>query len=694
MEYSTLFTPMKIGNCEIKNRVVMPSMHIGLANFDGTLSEELINYYEERAKGGVGLIVLETTRINDYHGVTSFLQPSVSKDFHIVRINELAKKIQKHGSKLFVQLQHPGKQTSGLMVNTVPLGVGLGEFHEDTPKKLLKLLPKVKAGVEELDMTFPTVAPSVSEPSAVVNSKVRALKNSEIKELVQEFITGAKRCQLARVDGVELQASQGYLIQQFLSPLTNKRTDEYGGSFENRLRFLEEIVKGIKEACGQEFPIIVRLSVDEFYNKDANGETRGYDLETGLEYAKAVESFGVDAINVSCGTYENFNNWIEPTSYECGWSAYLAKEVKKVTTIPIIASNKIRSPKQAESQLTLNVQDFVALGRSLLADPYWVEKVASGRNDEIKKCTSCLNCIELTLNGAHSGKRGTCAVNPVVGNENQYNNLNKNGNDRVVVVVGAGVAGLTVAEILGKRGFKVVVLEKENRAGGQLNFACVPPKKSEIYNAINDLLVAVDKVGCEIRYNTVASKEVIYTLNPYAIVVATGAKAEKPMNLIGSERTNVYTIVDILSKKVELENKKIVVVGSGLTGLETANLLITQGNEITVIDSDNEIAPSAWFQHKDDLIPKMKDAKTTFLLNTKICTIEEDGIIVSISGSEKTKLYFDGVVLSLGSQSVNDLFLELNEIYERVYSIGDADKIGNIASATTSAYDVAINKIK
>ncbi len=694
MEYSTLFTPMKIGNCEIKNRVVMPAMHLGLANLDGTLSESLISYYEERAKGGAGLIVLETTRVNDNHGVTSFLQPSISKDFHIVRINELANRVQKYGCKLFVQLQHPGKQTSGLMINTATLVAGLGELHEGTAEKVLKLLPKVKAGVEELDITFSTVAPSVSEPSAFVNSKVRALKNSEVKEIVQEFIRGAKRCQLARVDGVELQASQGYLIQQFLSPLTNKRTDEYGGTFENRLRFLEEIIKGIKDVCGKEFPIIIRLSVDEFYKLDENGDIRGYNLETGLEYAKAIESFGVDAINVSCGTYENFNNWVEPTSYDCGWSSYLAKEVKKVTTIPIIAANKIRSPKQAEAQLMFNVQDFVALGRSQLADPFWVEKVKSGREEEIKKCISCLNCIELTLNGALCSKSGTCAVNPRVGKEYQYNALPKTGEGKVVVVVGAGVAGLTVAELLGSQGYKVIVLEKENQVGGQLNLAGVPPKKGEIYNAINDLLLAVESLGCEVHYNTKATKENIQEFNPYAIVIATGAKAVKPVDLAGSELANVYTIEDVLSKKLDVTGKKLVVIGSGLTGLETANLLISQGNDVTVIDSESEIANTAWFQHKDDLIPKLKDAKTTFLLNTQLCSIEEDGINIKIAGSDETKLYFDGVILSLGSKSVNSLYAELSEVYERIYSVGDAEKIGNIASATTSAYDVAINKIK
>ncbi len=693
MEYNTLFTPMNIGTCEIKNRIVFPPIHLGLGNFDGTLSADLIDYYEERAKGGAGLIILEATRVNDNHGVTSFLQPSISKDFHIVRMNELVNRVQKHGSKLFVQLQHPGKQTSSLMVNTVPLGVGLSEIQDGAAKKIINFLPKVKKGIEDLDLTFPTVAPSVSEPSPVVNSKVRALKNSEIKEIIQDFIKAARRCQLAKVDGIELQASQGYLLQQFLSPHTNKRTDEYGGSFENRLRFLKEIILGIRDVCGNDFPVIVRLSLDEFYENYENGDKKGYDLEMGIEYAKALESYGIDAIDVSCGTYENFNNWIEPTSFECGWNSYLSKKVKEVTRIPIIAANKIRSARQAEAQLMFNVQDFVALGRSQVADPYWVEKVKSNSEDDIKRCISCLNCVELTLKGVFNGTPGTCAVNPTVGKENKYNNLLKNGMGRKVVVVGAGVAGLTVAEILSKRGFNVTVLEKENSAGGQLNFAHVPPKKSDIYNCIEDLLVSIQKLGCEVLYNTEGTKDNILKFEPYAVVVATGAKAVKPMNVKGAELSNVYTIEDILSKKVNFNNKKIAVIGSGLTGLETANLLLSQNNEVTVIDSDSEIARTAWFQLKDDIIPKMKKAKATFLLNTQLCSINEDGINVSISGGDETKFYFDGVVLSLGSQGVKALFDELKVELDNVYAIGDAEKIGNIARATTSAYEIAMNVI-
>ncbi len=689
MEYNTLFTPMKIGNCIIKNRVVLPPMHISLGNFDGTLSEKLINYYEERAIGGAGLIILEATRVNDQHGVTSFLQPSISKDYHIVRMNQLVNKVHKQGGKLFVQLQHPGMKTSGLMVNTIPIGLGLSELYDGSVEKILKHLPSIRETVQEMELTFSTVAPSKCENVPIVGGKARALKNSEIKGLVDDFVKGAARCKLAGADGVELQAAQGYLIQQFLSPYTNQRSDEYGGSFENRLRFLKEIILGIKRDCGENFPIIVRLSADELYKSTDNEEQKGYTLETGVEIAKVLETLGVDAIDVTCGTYENINNWIEPTSYDFGWSSYMAKAVKEAVRIPIISASKIRNASQAETLLADGIQDFVALGRSQLADPYWVSKVQSGKEDTIKNCLSCLNCVELIIKGTLSGKAGTCAVNPAVGRERELKELNKNGNNRVVVVVGAGVAGLTAAEVLSERGFKVIILEKSEKAGGQLNFASVPPKKQEIYYAISNLLVSVESLGCEIHYNTKATLEHILALNPYAVVIATGAKAEKPSTVKGASLENVFTVEDVLSKEFNEVGKNFAVVGSGLTGLETASYLIELGNKITVIEAEDEIARTAWFQLKDVLIPKMKEAKTTFLLNTKLCSIEEDGVIVEISENEPTKLFFDGIVLSLGSKSVNSLYEELKNNMNNVYAIGDSEKIGNIARATTSAFDVA-----
>lgn len=288
------------------------------------------------------------------------------------------------------------------------------------------------------------------------------------------------RCQKAGVDGVELHAAHGYLLQQFLSPNTNRRTDEYGGSFENRARFVVEIIKGIKVACGKDYPVVVRLAVDECYAKIGQ-PGKGYALDTGVKYAKAFVEAGADAIDVSSAAYDTYNYWLEPTSFECGWRAYMAEAVKKeVTTVPILAANLIRSPEQAESQLEAGIQDFVCLGRPHIADPHWANKVKEGRSNEVKRCINCLYCIESMMANAYRGQHGCCTVNPTLGEEKRFANLPKDGNGRTVAIVGAGPAGLMAAEILGRRGFKPVVFEKENESGGQLNLADKGPHKEKI----------------------------------------------------------------------------------------------------------------------------------------------------------------------------------------------------------------------
>jgi len=251
------------------------------------------------------------------------------------------------------------------------------------------------------NIALSSVSASKCEPSYFAGGRVRALSRREVKKVIRQFIDGAVRCQKAGVDGVELHGTHGYLIQQFLSPNTNHRTDEYGGSFENRLRFLREIVEGIRKECGN-YPIIVRLTLDEFYSKIGK-PGKGYDLETGVKYAKAIADMGVDAIDVSSAAYDTFNYWLEPTSFECGWRKYLAAAVKKEVNIPVIAANLIRTPEQAEKQLEEGDQDFVSLGRPHIADPHWAEKAQSGREKEIKHCLCCLYCIESMQDTATTG---------------------------------------------------------------------------------------------------------------------------------------------------------------------------------------------------------------------------------------------------------------------------------------------------
>ncbi|MEG0825349.1 MAG: FAD-dependent oxidoreductase [Oscillospiraceae bacterium] len=694
MAYQTMFSPMRIGTCEIKNRIVMPPIHVGMANIDGTPSEKLMDYYEERAKGGTGLIITEITRVNDGHGATTFRQPAMSHDYHIEPMREFAGRIHRHGAKLFVQLHHPGRQNLGIMVNTVPISIACTRICPPFEKLLFKVAPNIGRKMDGKHLTFRSAAPSKCEPSAVAGSYVRALSNREIKKLIRQFIDAAVRCQKAGVDGVELHSAHGYLMQQFLSPNTNHRTDEYGGSFENRLRFLREIIEGIRLACGKAYPVIVRLTVDECYDKIGQ-PGKGYGLEMGVQYAKAIEAMGVDALDISSAAYDTYNYWLEPTSFDCGWRAYMAEAVKKVVSVPVIAANLIRSPEQAEQQLNDGIQDFVALGRPQVADPHWANKVACGEQDEVKRCICCLHCMESMLSGAFSGQSAHCSVNPAMGREKELNALAKDGNGRCVVIVGAGVAGLTAAELLGRRGFHPIVLEKSDQLGGQLQLANKPPKKDKISWCAEDLAFNAKKYGAEIITGVTADAQRIAGYKPYSVIIATGAVAVKPRSIPGVERETVFTTTDILSGKVTLSNQAVAVIGSGLTGMETAELLVEGHNRLTIVEMADDIAPTAWFQHKIDILPKLEAAGTTFITSAKLCAIGENSITLeSTKTGVKAEHRFDSVVLSLGSRSENQLYEAVKDSFKNVYLIGDGKQVGTIASATAQAYHVAVEELK
>ena len=378
MDYKMLFSPMKIGNTEIKNRVVMAPMCMGFGQFDGKVTDIMADHYVERAKGGVGLIITEITRINDVTCASSFGQMALTHDSQIAPLKNMVDRIHSYGAKIFVELHHPGRQNLGLMMGTVPLSVACDKIMGKAYAKLLTgaIIPPGKK-LQDKDIVPRTVAPSKCEKSKMADSVNRGLTKTGIKKLVRQFVQGAVRAQKAGCDGVELHAAHGYLIQQFLSPNTNHRNDEYGGSLENRMRFLNEIIDGIRLACGNDFPLVVRLSVDEMYAKIGQ-PGKGYDLQEGLKIAKALNDKGIDAIDVSSAAYDTFNYWLEPTTFPLGWRKYLAEEVKKVVDIPVIAANLIRSPEQAEQQLEDGIQDFISLGRPLLADPHWVNKVKEG----------------------------------------------------------------------------------------------------------------------------------------------------------------------------------------------------------------------------------------------------------------------------------------------------------------------------
>lgn len=685
MSYDMLFSPMKIGNVEIKNRIVMAPMCMGFGQYNGCATETMMNYYEERAKGGVGLIFTEITRINDITGASSFGQLGMSHDYQIPALKEMANRVHKHNCKIMVELHHPGRQNLGLMIGTVPICNVGSKIMGNLYTKILTgaVIPPGKK-LQDKHIVPRTVAPSKCDRSKMSDSVNRELSNKEVKRLICQFIEGAVRVQKAGCDGVELHASHGYLIQQFLSPNTNKRTDEYGGSLENRMRFLLEIIDGIRANCGKDFPIVVRLTVDEMYSMIGQ-DGKGYNLEEGLKMAKILNDKGIDAIDVSSAAYDTFNYWLEPTTFTPGWRKYLAKEVKNVVDIPVIAANLIRSPKQAEMQLEEGTQDFISLGRPLIADPHWANKVKDGKENLIKRCVCCLYCFESMMKGAYKYTHGHCSVNPFVGREDVK--LKQDGNGRKVVIIGAGCAGLTAAELLSKRGFNVTVLEKECKQGGQLNLASKPPHKDKMNWVCEDLLSNAVNNGAKVLFNVKADKNVIDSYSPDIVINATGGTAIHPKAFNGD---NVVTVTDVLNGSVDIQNKNVAVIGSGMTGLETSELLVSHGNKVTVVEMADEIAPGAWFQQLDDALPVLKKAGTKFLTSHKLLSVSSNGIeLENLKENKATALKVDYVVLSLGVKSDNALFNSIkNSSAYKVYNIGDSAKIGRIANATDSAYQL------
>ncbi|MBQ6588368.1 MAG: FAD-dependent oxidoreductase [Butyrivibrio sp.] len=694
--YDILFSPMKIGTMEVKNRIVMCAAEFSLGEPSGKVTQRLSDYYEERAKGGVGLIIPGICRVNDMAGAATYTQLSMSHDYHIEPMRQLVERIHSHGAKFAIQLHHAGRQGLASSINSLPLVIPIAERFPGFMNLMYKCTP-VLLGMEEKGISFSVQAPSNCPKAPHGATRLHAMSKKEIKSLIKDFIDAAERCKKAGVDAVELHGAHGYLIQQFLSPYTNLRNDEYGGSFENRMRFLEEIVVGIKQRCGKDYPLIVRLTVDEMFARIGKPGV-GYDLETGKRIAKRLEELGVDAINVSSANYDVYNGWLEPTTYEPGWRKYLAKAIKETVNIPVIAANVIRTPEQAEKQLEEGTQDFIASARTFICDPHWARKAMEGHPEDIQRCIGCLNCIRSFMNNAGRGMPGECALNMSIANERAYFNMPKDGNGRKIVVIGAGPSGLTAAKTMAMRGFDVEVYERADKCGGQIIAAAAGPDKERLYWSIEDLKTAAEKAGARLHLGeeiTEATVSKIKELNPEAVIVAAGGRPIRPSSIPGIHERNVIEAPDILLGKEKVQNSQVVVVGSGMTGLEVTEALCNAQNKVTVLEMAPEIAPGAWFQLVDDAMEKIRPYEALFLTSTKLCSIEKDGVsIENLRSHKKEKIAADYVVLAMGVAPNNEVARALKEAgISNVYCTGDAKKSGNIASACHSAYELVM-KIK
>ncbi|MEW9052775.1 MAG: NAD(P)/FAD-dependent oxidoreductase [Neobacillus sp.] len=641
MKYQHLFETGSIGNLRLKNRVVMPPMGTNLAGINGEVTDHQIAYYEERAKGGAGLIIVEFSCIDYEYGKGFINQLRIDDDRFIPGILRLVNAVHKYGTKLFMQIHHGGRQSSSQLI-----------------------------GGNQI------VAPSPIT-CAAIGEEPRELTNTEVKEIIDKYVLAAVRCKNAGVDGVEVHGAHGYLINQFLSPYTNLRTDEYGGSFDNRMKFLEEIILGIREKCGADYPVTVRLSVDEFVEG-------GIDLALGKKIARYLEELGVDALHISAGNYDSMDKVIESSIYKQGWRVYLAEEIKKEVKIPVIAVGVIREPEYANSVISEGKADFVAIGRGQIADPEWSKKAMEGRANEIRRCISCLHCIKTAMSGGHI----QCSINIRAGRELEFPELRKIEVKRNVAIVGGGPAGMEAARVLSLKGYDVTIFEKDNKLGGQLNLVHQPIAKEKMNWMIEYLCNEMKRLNVNVRLNTEATIEEIKALQPYAVFIATGANPIIP-DVEGNHLAMVCDYEDVLLERKELLNKKIAVVGSGMVCYSITSQLAKQDNDVTLIEIPTETGSKVTPHTRQMLVTRLKNAGVEILTGHEVTKIKPNVILLADSRGQQKEIELDHLVFSMGTQSYNPLEDHYCNHFENVFVIGDAINPGSITNAIKDGFEKA-----
>jgi len=646
--FPNLFSEGRISNLTIRNRIVMPPMATNLANEDGSVSQRLIDYYVERAKGGTGLIILENVQVNYPQGKNVCCQLRLDDDKYMPGFFELAEAVHNYDTKIFMQIHHAGRQTT----------------------------PGIIEGLQPVS--------SSSVPCSFLGTQPRELTINEIEELIQKFVNTAVRAKGAMFDGIELHGAHGYLIGQFMSPRTNRRVDQYGGNLERRMHFPLEIIRKIKEAVGNDYPICFRFSADEFIDS-------GNTLEEGKQIAKMLEEAGVHVLHVSSGIYESMPTLLEPSRFEQGWRVYLAEEIKKVVKIPVITVGVIREPEFAEKVIADGQADFVAIGRGLIADPEWSRKAQEGRSNEIRKCISCnIGCIGGRV---FQNLRLRCSINPVVGHEAAYSDIKQSLAKKKVVVVGGGAAGMQAAITAAKRGHQVTLLEKEQCLGGQLEIAAAAPGKAKIGWFHNWLEEELSRVGVEVKPGSPATVESIVALSPDYVILAVGSLPTEPkIRGVEQKKEVVVQAWDVLAGKASFEaGEEVVVVGGGLVGCETAHYLTEKGVKATVLEMLFDIAADMEPISRFDLMQEFNKLGIIVRTGTVVTEITPDGLAVITRDGKQDFVKAKKVILAIGQSPVGkELKKALEEKGIPVKVAGDSAKIGKIIDAVASGFQAGL----
>ena len=639
MKFKAMFQPIEIGNMTVKNRFVVPPMGNNFANTDGTMSEQSAAYYAERAKGGFGLITIEATVVHpDAKGGPR--KPCLYDDSMIESFQKVIEACHREGAKVSIQLQNAGP--------------------EGNAKNAGAPIKAASSICTQCGRDIP-----------------QTLTTEEIYHLVDGYADAAERAWKAGADAVEVHMAHGYLVNSFLSPRTNKRVDEFGGCFENRMRFPRLIIEKIRERVGDRIAVLARInSSDEILG--------GNDVHDSAAIAACLEDYGVDALHVSRSVHIRDEYMWAPTAVHGGFSADLVTEIKRAVTIPVITVGRFTEPQYAELLVREGRTDLVAFGRQSLADPEMPKKALEGRLEDMIPCIACLQgCVP----SMYQGKPLCCLTNPFLGHESEQWKMAET--SKKVMVIGGGVGGLCAAFVAAERGHSVTLYEAGHVLGGNMRLAAFPPGKGDITNMVRAYIHRCEKDGVRIVLGQEVTLELIRKENPDAVIVATGAKP-LVLPIEGIDQPEILSGSAVLDGTCA-PGKKVLVVGGGMVGCEIAALLGEQEHEVDVIELRGEIGADVIREHNIYLMKDFEQYRIGQITGAKVCRFYKDGVeYESADGTRQEARGYDSVVLAMGYRSFNPFAGQIEKLGKEVYVIGDASQARRALEATSEAYQAAI----
>ncbi len=626
MNYQYLLSPGTIGKLKLKNRTIMAPMSAALGNADGTVSDELTAYLAARARGGVGLIMTEYAFVQE-NGRSSDHQISVSDDRMIPGLKKMVDAVHENGAKICLQLQHGGRRS-------------IVELTAPSP-----ILMDLKQPVPQV------------------------LTTTQVYRLVDDFIAAAVRAKKAGFDMVEVHCAHGYLLNDFVSPHANRRTDEFGGTVGGRAHAPVLIIEGIKKACGEDFPVSVRMSAEELV-------TDGHKKRDSVAMAQLFEAAGADLINVSCGV-NGVGYGIAPAAIETGHNVEAAEEIARVLQIPVSVAGRINEPEYAESILRAGKAQFVSIGRALFADPDFVNKAAEGRETEICPCVGCLQRCYGSY--GHGGVYRSCMINPFAMRETTMT-LKPAEHKKKVVVVGAGPGGMEAAWTAAARGHEVRLYEKSGIPGGQLQIAAMPPHKQLLARAVAYYYTMCRKYGVDMKFDTEVTAEDILSEKPDAVILATGGAPIYPSRIPGLTQVKTLFGSEVLMG-APLRGDSALVIGGGAQGAETADYLGQLGYRTAVVEMREGIALDDAEATRRLLFGRYEEEKVKTYVGAKVTRVYEDGVDYETDGQVASLRGFDNIILSLGVRSYNPLEEQLKDRVPQLITVGDAATAQNAVNA-------------